>query len=128
MGLRFVTVKVLNSYEEIQKNRKDMDLTYAVDKAILNMPESFMIREFLMGNRAEVKNMCITEYNEAETMEMFKEEGKAEGRKEGFAEGENIRKQQAEKIEELKGELSTQSIEIEKLKTEIEKLKMAMVL
>ena len=68
--------------------------------------------------------MCITEYNEAETMEMFKEEGKAEG----LAEGENIRKQQAEKIEELKGELSTQSIEIEKLKTEIEKLKMAMVL
>ena len=27
--------------------------------------------------------MCITEYNEAETMEMFKEEGRKEGRKEG---------------------------------------------
>ena len=27
--------------------------------------------------------MCITEYNEAETMKMFKEEGREEGRKEG---------------------------------------------
>ncbi len=27
--------------------------------------------------------MCITEYNEAETMQMFKEEGREEGREEG---------------------------------------------
>ncbi len=27
--------------------------------------------------------LCITEYNEAETMEFFKEEGRAEGRAEG---------------------------------------------
>ena len=27
--------------------------------------------------------MCITEYNEAETMEMFREEGRMEGRIEG---------------------------------------------
>ncbi len=27
--------------------------------------------------------MCITEYNEAETMRMFKEEGRREGRREG---------------------------------------------
>lgn len=35
----------------------------------------------------EVKNMCITEYNESETMLMFKEEGRKEGRKEGQIEG-----------------------------------------
>ena len=29
---------------------------------------------------------CITEYNEAETMELFKEEGREEGREEGFLE------------------------------------------
>ncbi len=31
--------------------------------------------------------MCLTEYNEAETMQMFKEEGRAEGRVEGREEG-----------------------------------------
>ncbi len=31
--------------------------------------------------------MCITEYNEAETMQMFKEEGREEGREEGIKEG-----------------------------------------
>lgn len=35
------------------------------------------------SNRAEVKNMCLTEYNEAETMQMFKEEGLIKGREEG---------------------------------------------
>ena len=31
--------------------------------------------------------MCLTEYNEAETMQMFKEEGREEGRAEGREEG-----------------------------------------
>ena len=39
--------------------------------------------------------MCLTEYNEAETMQMFKEEGREEGR----AEGREIRDR--EKITEM---------------------------
>ncbi len=35
----------------------------------------------------EVKIMCLTEYDEAETMNMFKEEGRQEGLKEGLKEG-----------------------------------------
>ena len=35
----------------------------------------------MIGNKAEVKGMCITEYNEAETMELFREEGRKEGEK-----------------------------------------------
>ena len=34
-----------------------------------------------------MKNTCLTEYNEAETMQMFKEEGREEGRAEGLEEG-----------------------------------------
>ena len=60
-----------------------MEIEDAVDKAIRDMPEDFEIQEFLIGHRAEVKDLCITEYNEAETMKMFKEEGREEGRKEG---------------------------------------------
>lgn len=67
-----------------------MEIESAVDKAISEMPEDFEIRMFLIGHKSEVKSMCLTEYNEAETMEMFKaearEEGLAEGRKEGRAE------------------------------------------
>lgn len=59
--------------EEIRRNKKGMGIEEAVDKAIDDMPVEFKIRKCLIGNRAEVKDMCITEYNEAETMQMFKE-------------------------------------------------------
>ena len=57
---------------EIWKKRK---IEEAVDQAINELPENFETRTFLVGHRAEVKSMCITEYNEAETMQMFKEQG-----------------------------------------------------
>ena len=40
-----------------------------------------------LGHKAEVKGMLLTEYNEAEQMELFKEDGRREGRAEGRAEG-----------------------------------------
>jgi predicted transposase YdaD len=39
------------------------------------------------ANRVEVKKMLLTEYNETKTMELFKEEGRAQGRAEGRVEG-----------------------------------------
>ena len=66
--------------EEIRKNRETMGIEQAVDKAIYDMPTEFEIRDFLIGNKSEVRNMCLTEYDEAETMEMFREEGKEEER------------------------------------------------
>jgi hypothetical protein len=70
--------------ERIRKNRKaGMEIGEAVDKAIDDMPVDYSIRMFLIGNRAEVKDMCITEYNEAETMKMFREEGREEGQEQG---------------------------------------------
>ncbi|MBQ9527462.1 MAG: hypothetical protein IJR68_07605, partial [Fretibacterium sp.] len=59
----------------------------AIARAITDMPDDFFIKPFLMAHRAEVKGMLLTEYNEAETMELFKEEGREEGRKEGRKEG-----------------------------------------
>ena len=70
--------------DQIRENRKTgLEIGEAVDKAIDDMPMDYAIRMFLIGNRAEVKGMCITEYNEAETMKMFREEGREEGRQEG---------------------------------------------
>ena len=62
-------------------------MSSAVDRAISDMPDSFVIKSFLELHRTEVKGMLLTEYNEAEAMELFREEGRAEGRAEGLAEG-----------------------------------------
>ena len=66
--------------EEIRRNCMTMELQTAVDKAIADMPEDYVIREFLVVHQSEVKSMCLTEYNEAETMQMFKEEARTEER------------------------------------------------
>lgn len=59
-----------------------MEIGHAIDNAINKMPDGFEIKQFVTANRAEVKDMCLTEYNEAETMEMLREEGRQEGRQE----------------------------------------------
>ncbi len=64
---------------EIRRNNQGMDIESAVDSALEAMPEEFGLKKFLVANKAEVKQMCITEYNEAETMEQFREEGREEG-------------------------------------------------
>ena len=87
--------------QNIRENGRKMGIEEAVDKAINEMPEEFEIRTFLIGNRAEVKQMCITEYNETETMQLFEEQGRREGRKEGRKEGIGIGEQnKANKIAE----------------------------
>ena len=82
----------------VDRIRRNMDaglgLAGAADKALLDMPEGFGVKGQLMEHRAEVVGMWITEYNEAETMQMFREEGRreglSEGRREGLCEGENL--------------------------------------
>ena len=66
--------------QEIRKNRKTMEIEDAVDKAMADMPEDYMIRPFLDAHKVEVSGMLLTEYNEAETMELFRQEGVDENR------------------------------------------------
>ena len=63
----------------IRNMQKTDNLETAIDKTIDIIPQSFLTKPFLEAHRAEVKNMLLTEYNETETMEMFREEGRAEG-------------------------------------------------
>ena len=60
-----------------------MDLDAAVDASMDEMSDEFVIKPFLLENRAEVKNMFLTEYNEEKVMEKEREEGRQEGRQEG---------------------------------------------
>ena len=50
------------------------------------MPDEYVIKPYLEAHKTEVKGMLLTEYNEAEQMELFKEEGRAEGHEEGILE------------------------------------------
>ena len=43
----------------------------------------FVIRDFIMAHREEVKNMLLTEYNEAASHELFQLEGERIGREKG---------------------------------------------
>jgi hypothetical protein len=72
---------------EIRKNNETQDeegAGSAIDQAITAMPEDYVIKPFLEAHRAEVKGMLLAEYNEAETMELFKEDGRREERVEAI--------------------------------------------
>ena len=69
--------------DAVRKHQKEkMDLEAAVDASVDEMPEDFVIREFIIANRAEVKTMLLTEYNEEKVMEKERQEGHKEGKKE----------------------------------------------
>ena len=83
----------LNDYSEfvalVRKYVKKMkNLEKAIERAINDMPEDSVLKPFLLANKAEVKLMCITEYDEERTLRLTFEEGKEEGIEIGEDRGE----------------------------------------
>ena len=90
----------LNEYacfvEAIRRHQKTTEtLEAAVDSALYEMPEDFRLKKFLIRNKAEVKGMFLTEWDDEkaryyarkEAREDGLEEGRAEGRVQGLQEG-----------------------------------------
>ena len=74
--------------EEIRKNRSNgMEVEQAVDKAVTYCISNNILSEFLTKHRAEVIDVCITEYDEQAFVNGIREEGRQEGRQEGREEG-----------------------------------------
>ena len=74
--------------DKVRTNQSTMNtLEEAIDAALNELSDDSLIKPFLLANKAEVKRMCITEYDEERTFAEQKEEGRAEGRAEGLAEG-----------------------------------------
>ena len=65
--------------QEALAGKKDLDA--AVDDAVSELPDDFVIRDFIMANRAEVKTMLLTEYNEEKVLEKERLEGRREEHK-----------------------------------------------
>ena len=60
-----------------------MTVERAVDEAVKRCIAENVMKAFLIKHRAEVKSMCITEYNEKTFVDGIKAEGIAEGIGEG---------------------------------------------
>ncbi|MDE6781105.1 MAG: hypothetical protein K2J40_06570 [Ruminococcus sp.] len=68
-------------------NNKTNFFEETIDRALAEMPDNFLINQFLMANKGEVKHICITEYDEFRTLSEHHEEGRAKSKEEGRAEG-----------------------------------------
>lgn len=84
--------KILRDYailiDRVRKYQKVYtDMEEAVTRAVDECIEEGIMADFLLEHKAEVLDMVLTEYNEEETMEMLREEARADGREEGIEEG-----------------------------------------
>lgn len=61
---------------EIRKNSKKMEFEKAVDTSVTYCIEHDILKCFLLKHRAEVLDMCITEYNEKTFTDGIREEGR----------------------------------------------------
>ena len=65
--------------DSVRRHQKEkMDLDAAVDAAIEEMSDEFSLKSFLIANRAEVKGMFLTEYDEEKTLAKERQEGARE--------------------------------------------------
>ena len=69
----------LNEYawlvDTIRRYQRELkDLEAAVDAALGEMPDEFMIKKFLLLNKAEVKGMFLTEYDQEKVLEQERRE------------------------------------------------------
>jgi hypothetical protein len=69
----------------LQNEQTDIDA--AMDMALGDMPDGFVLKAFLMAHRAEIKGMFLEDYNEESFRREMRAEGYEDGRKEGREEG-----------------------------------------
>ena len=62
--------------DSVRKHQaENMELNPAVDATLTEMPDDYVIKEFLVANQAEVKNMFLSDYNEQRILEKERAEG-----------------------------------------------------
>ena len=75
--------------EQVRQNQERMrDMDQAVDAALTALPDGAFIKPFLLENQAEVKRMCLFEYDEARLLADTRKDGVLQGRKEGILLGQ----------------------------------------
>ena len=87
----------LNEYawlvNAIRKHRKELkNLEVAIDAAIDEMPDEFIIKKFLLLNKAEVKGMFLTEYNQEKVLEQVANDERRQTAMDMLRDGEPLEK------------------------------------
>lgn len=77
---------IIQKIRENKNENESEEIGEAIDKAISELPDDFIVKSFLETHKAEVRGMLATEYNEEEAMEQFKEDGRREGREKTISE------------------------------------------
>jgi hypothetical protein len=92
---------LVNYIRENQSN--GMSVKKSVDEAVKKCIKEDILRDFLKKHRAEVMNVCMTEFNEEVFVNGMLEAGRIEGRQEGLQEGrqEGLQAGRAESTERL---------------------------
>ena len=93
--------KLRNKRIFYENNHDEQGLARILDEVLDEMPDSFVIKDILMKNKAEVKDMLYSIEDEPRMMKIHEEEirnegiiiGKKEGKKEGIKEGEQSYKE-----------------------------------
>ena len=70
--------------DTISRNRETMSLDEAVDLALRDMPDDFLLKPLLWINQAEVKGMLLTEYDEERQRMLDRKDGYEEGMEAGI--------------------------------------------
>ena len=74
---------ILNEYcifvEKVKANHQKMSYEDAIDTAVEECIKENVLRDVLMKHRREVKDMCLTEFDEKKYGELCHEEGREEG-------------------------------------------------
>ena len=74
--------------EKIREYQSDgLPIKDAIDNAVVACIESGILSDFLKKHRAEVMDVCITEYNEKVFVNSIREEGRLEGMQQGIQQG-----------------------------------------
>ena len=68
---------LVDTIRKYQKNFKNLEA--AVDAAIRDMPDNFLIKKFLLLNKAEVKGMFLTEYDQEKVLEQERRDSLKQG-------------------------------------------------
>ena len=63
--------------------REGLSLEAATEKAVLELPDDSTIKQYLIRNRAEVKKVFLTEYDEERTLAFLKKESYDDGFEDG---------------------------------------------
>jgi len=83
------------------------DLGYAVDAALNELPADSLIKPYLIANKAEVKQMCLTEYGFDRALADQRRDGKEEGLKVGLKVGRKEGREEGRKEGREEGRLET---------------------